>query len=809
MQFNSIKSKIAVLSGLSVLAAVGGLFTYSLIAARTNQTVVAQNVSELTRDLTKESLQRLATTQAGTIQASLNGAFDAARNMARVFEAMTESKEPIPAEDRRSRLNKVLLNVLQDNPAFNGTYSAWEPNALDGMDDRFRGNQKAGSDATGRFLPYWTRNSKGQIDIQPLVEYDSRELHPNGVMKGAWYIGPQSGTGESILDPLPYIVQGKNVYLATMSVPITVNGKFAGVAGADFDLSFVQDLAQSVKAEIYGGQAMVEIISYKGLIVASSSRPERIGEPFDKNDPDLGAVAQKIQAGQADVYSNDKRLRAIAPIRIGRTKTPWAVLIEVPTDVALAKATQLDSTLAEMSVRDSWMLAGVGLAVLAFGVAVMWLVARSIAAPIGSMTTAMSSLAGGNLDAPIPGIGLPDEIGRMASAVQVFKENGLKARELEQLTESNRHSSELERQRIAELEAKRAAEMQHATENLAHGLKRIANGDLTFSFNDAFAAEYEGLRTDFNAAVAQLRQAMVSVTHATTAIDDGSRELSQSANDLSKRTEQQAAALEETAAALDEITANVTSSTRRAQEARTVAIEANNAARKSGEVVADAVDAMKRIEASSNQISNIIGVIDEIAFQTNLLALNAGVEAARAGDAGKGFAVVAQEVRELAQRSAQAAKEIKGLIRNSSSEVEGGVRLVQETGTALKAIEDYVATVNSHMDAIATSAQEQSLGLSEVNSAVNQMDQTTQQNAAMVEEASASSTTLATEAEKLRQLIGQFELGSSRRAGAMSKPEVVQESHMAVSSPARRMLAKVAGAVGRGGATAGESWKEF
>ena len=277
MQFQSIKSKIVVLSGLSVLAAVGGLFSYSLIAARNSQTVVAENVSELTQNMTKESLQRLATTQAAKVQASLNEAFDSARNMARMFEAMIDGDAPIQAGDRRAQLNKVLLRVLKDHPSLNGTYSAWEPNALDGMDDRFRNNAKAGSDATGRFLPYWTRNAQAQVDIQPLVEYDCRDLHPNGVMKGGWYIGPQSGTGESILDPLPYIVQGKNVYLATMSVPITVNGKFAGVAGADFDLSFVQELAQSVKTGIYDGQASVEIVSHKGLVVASSRDPKSIG----------------------------------------------------------------------------------------------------------------------------------------------------------------------------------------------------------------------------------------------------------------------------------------------------------------------------------------------------------------------------------------------------------------------------------------------------------------------------------------------------------------------------------------------------
>jgi len=810
MQFRSLKSKIAVLSAFSVLAAVGGLLTYSLIATQNSQAVVAESVSELTRDLTKESLQRLAAAQASKIQGSLNEAFDAARNMARSFEALTDGNASIPPEARRGRLNQILLNVLKDNPAFNGTYSAWEPGALDGMDERFKDNRKAGSDATGRFLPYWTRNAAGQIDIQPLVEYDSRDLHPNGVTKGGWYLGPQSGGGESILDPLPYVVQGKNVYLATMSVPMTVNGRFAGVAGADFDLSFVQELAQSVKAGIYSGRAVVEIISHKGLIVASSRNPDLIGQPFDRNDPELRAVLQKIQAGEANVYNDEKKLRAIAPIMIGRTKTPWSVMIEVPVEVALAKAADLDHTLAQISTRDGWMLAAVGLAVLLFGVATMWYVARSIAAPISAMTSAMSSLANDNLEAVIPGIGRPDEIGKMAAAVQVFKENGLRAHALEKETESNRRETEEERRRSAERDAKRNDEMRHATENLAKGLKRVAEGDLTFSFDEAFADEYESLRRDFNAAVTQLRQAMVSVAAATTAIDDGSRELSQAANDLSRRTEQQAAALEQTAAALDEITANVSSSTKRAQEARTVAIDANEAARKSGVVVADAVDAMKRIETSSSQISSIIGVIDEIAFQTNLLALNAGVEAARAGEAGKGFAVVAQEVRELAQRSAQAAKEIKGLIRNSSMEVEGGVRLVQETGSALKAIEDYVATVNHHMDAIATSAQEQSLGLSEVNAAVNQMDQTTQQNAAMVEEASASSTSLANEADKLRRLVAQFETGGTlSRQTAAARPEAVRYDHRATQSPARRLLAKVAGGVGLREKAAAESWEDF
>ncbi|MDO1584645.1 methyl-accepting chemotaxis protein [Rhizobium oryzicola] len=459
----------------------------------------------------------------------------------------------------------------------------------------------------------------------------------------------------------------------------------------------------------------------------------------------------------------------------------------------------------------------VGLAVimiLGFFLIRAWLVT-----PIRGLASTMEVLAGGNLSANVDGTDRRDEVGTMAKAVQVFKDNGLKAKALEAEAASARSMTEAERARVAEVDAKRAAEMAEATSGLAEGLKQLAGGNLGFELSRPFASDFEGLRSDFNMAVSQLRDTLSAVADATRSIDSGSRELSSSANDLSKRTEQQAASLEETAAALDEITANVSNASKRTEEARTMAMDANKSAEKSESVVADAVNAMQRIEASSSQISNIIGVIDEIAFQTNLLALNAGVEAARAGEAGKGFAVVAQEVRELAQRSAQAAKEIKDLIRTSADEVENGVRLVSATGDALKMIGGYVVSINGQLDAIATSAREQSVGLSEVNTAVNQMDQTTQQNAAMVEQATAASASLAGEADKLRQLVGRFQIGGGSASGyghggyaRSSAPVAASSRHAAAPSPARKLVSKLARAVGVGGgssAAATESWEEF
>ncbi|WP_421581313.1 methyl-accepting chemotaxis protein [Shinella sp. M31] len=447
---------------------------------------------------------------------------------------------------------------------------------------------------------------------------------------------------------------------------------------------------------------------------------------------------------------------------------------------------------------------GAILAAIATIAATVLLIGRSIARPIVATTKAMTVLAGGDTASTIPYAGRRDEIGEMAGAVEVFRQAAIANRRLEAEAAENRKRAEAERIHLQEAaEAAAQARLQQATAGLAGGLRRLASGDLSFQLTEPFAPDFEQLRHDLNSAVAELGATLGAVAQSSGSIDDGSREISVSADDLSKRTEQQAASLEETAAALDEITANVANSTKRADEARNVAGEANRSAQKSGEIVAGAIEAMKRIEHSSGQISNIIGVIDEIAFQTNLLALNAGVEAARAGEAGKGFAVVAQEVRELAQRSAQAAREIKDLIRNSTAEVEGGVRLVQDTGASLQAIGLHVATINQHMDAIAISAREQSVGLSEVNTAVNQMDQVTQRNAAMVEETNAASASLANEAVRLRDQISRFVLPSV--SGGMRDLKAVHRR----METAARMPSRPAALASHGNAALKQEWTEF
>jgi methyl-accepting chemotaxis protein len=434
-----------------------------------------------------------------------------------------------------------------------------------------------------------------------------------------------------------------------------------------------------------------------------------------------------------------------------------------------------------------------------------WVMTRAIATPLSEMAGAMRRLSAGDNAVAIPALSRKDEIGDMAAAVQFFKDAAIEKIGLEEAAVAARRTAEEERARSETVSAESAHKQTFVVRSLATGLEKLSSGDLKFRLNERFAADYEQLRTDFNAAMETLQQVMVSISTATSAIRSGAGEISIASDDLSRRTEQQAASLEQTAAALDEITATVRKTAEGSALARQVVSAASNDAERSGGIVREAITAMNDIDESSRQIGQIIGVIDEIAFQTNLLALNAGVEAARAGDAGRGFAVVASEVRALAQRSAGAAKEIKTLIAASTQKVGAGVSLVGQTGVVLEQIVAQVKEINGIVTEIAASAQEQATGLHEVNTAVNQMDQVTQQNAAMVEESTAASHHLAQESDELTKLVSRFKVGES---------SALPTSRTAPVRPTRSGPVVAIKTVGRGGpavrpAPDQEDWREF
>ncbi|MUZ75730.1 HAMP domain-containing protein [Agrobacterium vitis] len=440
--------------------------------------------------------------------------------------------------------------------------------------------------------------------------------------------------------------------------------------------------------------------------------------------------------------------------------------------------------------------------------AALWIVSHGITRPIERLRLRMTSLAKGETRAEIDGAGRGDELGQMAAAVAVFRDNALDRERLEAEAEASRGLSEKERAERDAQRAKDAADTKFAVEALAEGLTRLADGDVSYRITVPFVAGLDGLRSNFNSSVQKLQQALVTVRQNARGIDAGANEIRSAADDLSHRTEQQAASVEETAAALEQITTTVKDSTRRAEEAGSLVSKTRDGAERSGEVVRKAVAAMQEIEKSSSEISNIIGVIDEIAFQTNLLALNAGVEAARAGEAGKGFAVVAQEVRELAQRSANAAKDIKGLIVSSGQQVQAGVQLVAETGSSLETIVGEVQEINRHVTAIVEAAREQSVGLQEINTAVNTMDQGTQQNAAMVEQTTAASHSLAKEAATLSDLLSRFKLEDHGKVVAFAQTNDVSASRP-TPSPARKLTEKLRGAFHGSAAVKEKDWQDF
>jgi methyl-accepting chemotaxis protein len=486
---------------------------------------------------------------------------------------------------------------------------------------------------------------------------------------------------------------------------------------------------------------------------------------------------------------------------------------------AFAAAVEAESN-AQKSTLEGIVFASAGLMLLLLGAAII-LLKRQVARPILVLADYLTSLAHADYGTPVPFQARADEIGRMSKAVVKLKDAAMDRERLER--DSERACALAEAERAArEAERTEEARQSRATiDALAGGLDRIANGDLECRIDTPFAANAEKLRNDFNASIEKLRQTMLSIAACAGAMNSGTQEISTASNDLSHRTEQQASSLQETAAALEEITATVRKAAEGVSHARAVVAGTKEDAEKSGEVVRRAVEAMGGIEKSSQQIGQIIGVIDEIAFQTNLLALNAGVEAARAGDAGRGFAVVASEVRALAQRSAEAAKEIKALISTSTAQVGSGVQLVGETGQSLERIVAKVAEINTIVSDIAAGAQEQATGLQQVNTAVNEMDKVTQQNSAMAEEAIAAGRSLAQEAGQLSSLVGQFRLGSvaqfepPRRAAVKGGPPHQPEPAAKAYAPKRQL--KVSGgrrdAVARQPnaevARAGDGWQDF
>ncbi|AMZ74395.1 chemotaxis protein [Pseudomonas fluorescens] len=717
MKFKSLQARICVTAGVCLFVSSISLIVYGLFSARANEQYVSTEVSALVEKSAIREIQNLAESRANAIQAKLQNALDAARTMANAFAASKASQSPLALG--REQINSVLLSVLKDNPDFNGTYSCWEPNALDGQDPAFRNAEDGNNPLTGRFTPYWTRSADGHIAVQPLVEYDSPDRHPNGVPKGGWYSGPRDTLKESVLDPIPYVVQGKNVWLTTLSVPIVSNGKFYGVVGADFDIAFIQKLSEQMSADLYGGKGTVSILSNQGLVVADSQRTDLIGQPIKALLPDSWEkVLRDIQGGRSDGLLNaqTQNIEVLMPIALGRTGKPWAVLIRLPKAVVMSQAIALEQELQARSLNNSIWQVSVGLVISLLALAALWYAAAKIVGPIREAAALAATISLGDFSRRLVQKS-EDEVGQLSAAL-------------------NDMSESLQRQvRVAE---------------------RISEGDLDLevrlsSPHDTLGKSLEKMVSNLNQLISEVQISATQITGSSAQVTDLSQSLSDGASNSASSITEISAVMTQMAAQTRDNAANAKKADEQSQASRADAGE-------SDKLMSELIAAMAEIDNSGKDITAIITTIDNIAAQTNLLALNAAIEAARAGELGRGFAVVADEVRSLAARSAEAAQQTAALIADSSSKTQRGMIIAGRTAESLKNIVSGTGAVSSLVSLIYQASSEQASGLQQASIGLEQIDEVTQKNQSNSQECAVAAKDLSERASLMQRVLGRFKV---------------------------------------------------
>jgi len=667
--------------------------------------------------------------------------------------------------------NAEVVSMLEGLPdRYPTVFGSWVSAHPDGPFNTLSQGSEGVND-NGVFTPYWTKTATGSVELSTfLINLDAEWFSP-------------ALTGEQIITE-PYLSQENNL-LTSVSAPLYVDGELIGATGVDIRLDDLSIVVANLNA-FEGGHTY--LVDSGGHWLA---HPDARNLMQAYSDPGRAELDEALVSATPRFVADtaDGQMRLVYPFTAPGMNRTWAVIVDVPAEVISAP---VNAKVTEVVVS--------GGIILLMALATVYLAAtRIVRLPIREMLTTVSDLAEGRYANSPAGIGRRDEIGRMAGSVEALRlglvekekmqaeqdrirveaetarreqeiaeeemraEREQRARDDAAREKEARRAEEEQRQREEEERRKFEAEQADLVKTLADGLSGLATGNLDTKLTGHFPDGYEQLKVDFNASVERLARLVLAISDSAASITDGTRDISSASDELSRRTETSAATLEETAAALNELTASVKSAADGAHKADELVREANQQAQSTTGIVEKTVSAIEAIKQSSDQIGDIIKVIDDIAFQTNLLALNAGVEAARAGEAGRGFAVVASEVRALAHRSSEAARDINSLISESSTRVGNGVDLVGKTGTALQSIATAIEGISHNVGNIATSATEQASGIAEINTAVGQLDHAQQQNAAMFEETTAACKKLRSDSERLSDSISKFQLSKDEK----------------------------------------------